>query len=44
LCAADGTARQQLVTKSEGAYYRAARKAAWGDRWEAGTSPDDGAS
>jgi ribosomal protein RSM22 (predicted rRNA methylase) len=41
VCAADGTVREQLVTKSEGSYYRAARKAAWGDRWETGP-PRDG--
>lgn len=34
LCVADGTAQERLITKSEGPYYRAARKAAWGDRWE----------
>jgi ribosomal protein RSM22 (predicted rRNA methylase) len=42
LCMADGTARERLVTKSEGPHYRAARKAAWGDRWETGTSQDAG--
>jgi ribosomal protein RSM22 (predicted rRNA methylase) len=42
LCVADGTAREQLITKSEGPYYRTARKAAWGDRWETGISRDDG--
>jgi ribosomal protein RSM22 (predicted rRNA methylase) len=42
LCAADGTAREQLVAKSEGPVYRAARKAAWGDRWETGTARDAG--
>jgi ribosomal protein RSM22 (predicted rRNA methylase) len=42
LCAEDGNAREQLITKSEGPYYRAARKAAWGDRWETGTSRDAG--
>jgi ribosomal protein RSM22 (predicted rRNA methylase) len=41
LCAQDGTARQQLVAKQAGPYYRAARKAAWGDRWETGTFPDN---
>ena len=36
LCGLDGVARQQLVAKSEGPRYRAARKASWGGRWEAG--------
>jgi ribosomal protein RSM22 (predicted rRNA methylase) len=39
LCGDDGTVRERLVTKSEGPYYRAARKAAWGDRWDTGTPP-----
>jgi ribosomal protein RSM22 (predicted rRNA methylase) len=37
LCGPDGAARQRLVGKSEGPDYRAARKAAWGGRWEAGS-------
>lgn len=40
LCVQDGSARQQLVAKRDGPYYRAARKAAWGDRWETGIFPD----
>jgi ribosomal protein RSM22 (predicted rRNA methylase) len=40
LCVRDGTTRQQLVAKRDGPYYRAARKAAWGDRWDTGTLPD----
>lgn len=35
LCAGDGTARQEVVTKRHGETYRAARKTGWGDRWPA---------
>lgn len=35
LCAGDGTARQEVVTKRQGETYRAARKTEWGDRWPA---------
>jgi ribosomal protein RSM22 (predicted rRNA methylase) len=40
LCVQNGTVRQELVTKSEGPYYRAARKASWGDSWATGTRSD----
>ncbi len=40
LCAHDGTARRDLVSKSKGEAYRQARKISWGDRWP---PVDDGA-
>jgi ribosomal protein RSM22 (predicted rRNA methylase) len=36
LCAADGEARNDTVTKRNADLYRAARKAEWGDRWPPG--------
>ena len=35
LCAADGQARRTAVGRSQGAVYRRAREASWGDRWDA---------
>jgi ribosomal protein RSM22 (predicted rRNA methylase) len=35
LCVQDGSSRTQLVTKRYGDTYRLARKAAWGDVWQA---------
>jgi ribosomal protein RSM22 (predicted rRNA methylase) len=34
LCAADGSSRRELVSKSKGEAYRRARKTSWGDRFE----------
>jgi len=34
LCAADGTIRRELVSKSQGAAYREARRSSWGQRWD----------
>lgn len=34
LCAPDGSIRRELVSKSQGADYREARKSSWGQRWD----------
>jgi ribosomal protein RSM22 (predicted rRNA methylase) len=34
LCASDGTSKRELVSKSKGELYKAARKASWGDRYD----------
>jgi ribosomal protein RSM22 (predicted rRNA methylase) len=41
LCRNDGSAAERLVTRREGAIYKAARRLGWGDAMPAGNSPAD---
>jgi len=41
LCRNDGTAAERLVTRREGAIYKAARRLGWGDAMQPGDSPAD---
>lgn len=40
LCTSGGTAERVTVSKKQGTAYKAARRIAWGERWESGGAPE----